>query len=1316
MNPKKTEPKTKKISYKEDPNIFSENNTKLNKIIQNVSEKTEIQLMMEKVAMMEKELAEKNETIKKQNEILKKKDDEGMITKFWNELYNFAFSEKKKLDDESKNLERDIKIAKDIDDSINSLKKKIVKKVSKKVNKKAEVRRWNEPKQKIFKNFGKEIKYKTIVDLTKKLNFTTTQRVINNELTIVKPDEYWQQRDIVRRAIKTQDVKMEARNLATNEILEFKKTDNPLLLRNFLGIPKLFSSIKSQISSSAKSLLDVYDTGFLVREKNEDGPKNHNIKFTIQIRVKASGNDLTLATKSRRTISGTYNGPFGKDYKWIRRGFIMVQEGKEVTIDDNHEAIKYNWKFMDGSKNDQAFIDQNFKYYINNADDLDDGLLDIQKYKINETFSDYFFNDRLAYQHGYAEAIIIENVDIVDRETGLDVDPQSLRMFKTSYDDITTNLVNGVIEIKNGGVDNNCVVDFLKYQYPKINIDKYFDDKNINPLNGLTTYHLKDFCQKYSIKLIAYDQAGKIIGSYYPKRRNKSYKALVYISSNSHMYPLKNKYLNKMNSPVPYKEEIRMNDINQVDEKCRELFRERIIPARIQYTYDHKNDNQKNGKIIVKSFIHNKTLYYVNEDYDDCMKVLKEFGLEDKMTAHTTRYNLMFILEKFYDIPCCTSFFPQLKKTMIGGYRYFNKELQDKLDEEGLEFNIQTIDKNSAYSYAISQLKFVHTFDIRTGIVNDNPTKIIEDNLYIVKPKHNTILIPNITYCDGAHLIFCKNEGVEFELLKEFVCSSTKNYFKNMVENYFEKTKNIIFSDTNRDDVKEQFKKDVANVYYGKFEKGCDDVDTKTFCEKVGDEFDAECSNMPSEDYEGYKLISGSRTSVRMYTRKLLAFQVKNMSRRIVYEKMKKSGLTDNDVIYINTDSITYVDRNKNIDVGHLEPNVFDGWKLIDDVQIKNDSHYGYYFPIDLEPEKNHNILYNGYAGCGKSHYIINTVIPNLIENDKTFRVLSPSHSTIKEYVKANVPCGVIQKYEYHALPSEKVIIVDEIGLCNRRAIDCIYKLHLLGHQILCFGDFKQLLPVHETSHFNQPLFLDLLFHKKRNFGTNYRNNFTLEYYDSLINGKVDLIEELKRHRTNSYKDAEYVLCRSNESCKIFNDKMMKHLGIEFGDVGCKVMCKTNNLRDYGIFNNFIFTVTGKTSTHVILDNDISIPLKNFKHGKESWLPAYARTLYNIQGESTPSFYIPNSDLWTYKNDGRSVYTIISRLKQELIKKEQPVVENKKEKIIQPVIDIMETKMFEKRKLEKPVRQQKNEKVVKKPIVKQLVNNQYLTENKMTIG
>ena len=1225
--------------------------------------------------MMEKQLAEQKKLLNEKDELLKKKEEEGILSKVYGKISDFLFKSQQQLEKSNFDREKKIKLVEQIDKDIKNMKNKVVKKVSKKVNKKAEIRRYHEPKKKIYDDFGEKIEYKTIVDLTKKMNFNTTQVEKNGRYTTLEPKAYWQKRDIMRRAVANQNKKMEIRNMKTNEILNFTPKDKPLLLKNFFGIPDMISNIKSQIVSSVKSRFEINGKEFLVRQKGKNEESNYNIKYKIQIRIKASGHDYTLNKKSRRTIDGAYVGPFGENYKWIKKGLIMQHRMRNIIFQGDNGDFGNEYDFSDGSMN--IFNDETINRYVRKAKKIDDPKLEIDLRKKNINFADYIFNDVFAKQYSFASGIIIEQVNIIDRETGIDVDPKSLKMFKTSYDDISTNLVNGVIDIKNEGVDNNCVVNFLKYQYPKINIDKYFIDKGLDPLEGLTTNHLIGFCQKYSIKLIAFDQAGKIIGSYYPKHRNKSYSALVYISSNSHMYPLKNKYLNKMNAKTPYTQEIRMDNNNQVDEKCRELLRDRIIPARIQYTYGEQKDDGKK-EIIVKSFIHDKTLYYVNEDYDDCMKVLKEFGLEDKMTAHTTRYNIMFILEQYYDIPCCTSFFPQLKDTVIGGYRYFNKELQDQLDEENLEYNIQTIDKNSAYSYAISQLKFIQTFDIRTGIVNDNPTEIVEENLYIVKPKHSTILIPNISYCDGAHLIFCKGEGVEFELLKEFVCNTYRNYFKNMVEDYFAKTKNIIFSDTGKGK-EERFKKDCPNVYFGKFEKGCNDIITKTFCEKVGDEFDAEASPMPSEDYEGYKLISGSRTTTRTYTRKLLAFQVKNMSRRIVYEKMKNSGITDNDVIYINTDSITYVDRNKDIDVGHLEENIFDGWKKLEVVEIgKNDSHYGYYFPIDLTPQKNHNILYNGYAGCGKSHYIINTVLPKLTEEGRTYRVLSPSHSTIKEYVKANVPCGVIQKYEYHDLPSEHVIIVDEIGLCNKRAIDCIYKLHLLGHQILCFGDFKQLLPVHEKSHFNQPLFLDLLFHEKKNFETNYRNNFTLEYYDSLINGKVDLIEELKRHRTKSYKDASYILCRSNDSCKLFNDKMMAHLGINFGDIGCKVMCKTNNLRDYGIFNNFIFTVTGKTPTHVILDDDITIPLKNFKYGKESWLPAYARTLYNIQGESTESFYIPNSDLWTYKNDGRSVYTIISRLKQELINKPKPIV--KKVKKIKPKLDLMNTEIFEKEK------------------------------------
>ena len=115
------------------------------------------------------------------------------------------------------------------------------------------------------------------------------------------------------------------------------------------------------------------------------------------------------------------------------------------------------------------------------------------------------------------------------------------------------NLYNEVIENKNW---KHCIHDFLKFKYKKLS------KKTIETLH--TTNDIYDWCVSYNIKLIVYNIEGKIIKSFYPNKKNGRHTNLIYIAHNNHLYPLKNKILNKVRIPKEYKIEIVDN--------CEELF------------------------------------------------------------------------------------------------------------------------------------------------------------------------------------------------------------------------------------------------------------------------------------------------------------------------------------------------------------------------------------------------------------------------------------------------------------------------------------------------------------------------------------------------------------------------------------------------------------------------------------------------------------------------------------------------------------------------------------------------------------------------
>jgi hypothetical protein len=304
-----------------------------------------------------------------------------------------------------------------------------------------------------------------------------------------------------------------------------------------------------------------------------------------------------------------------------------------------------------------------------------------------------------------------------------------------------------------------------------------------------------------------------------------------------------------------------------------------------------------------------------------------------------------------------------------------------------------------------------------------------------------------------------------------------------------------------------------------------------------------------------------------------------------------------------------------------------------------------------VKKAENDNVIFEDYAGSGKTYHIVNNLLPEIralyiakevVPNLEDCIVISPSHSSIKTYRKLKINCNVIQTYTYSGeVPKEKNIIVDEIGMVSESQNVVLIKSMLMGKNIYSFGDFKQLKPV-EGERCNGEIYLNYMYKTRTKLGTNYRNDFSFDYYDKLMAmDGAEIANEILKYNTKNYYDAETIVCYTNEMREKYNKLMMERLDVGFGDEGCKVVCKTNKLRKYNMFNNFYYTIKSNDGEKVVLTDDVDeivIEAEELKFFE----PGYCRTLYNIQGESTKSFYFPMEDIRYI--DGCALYTLISRL------------------------------------------------------------------------
>ena len=747
-----------------------------------------------------------------------------------------------------------------------------------------------------------------------------------------------------------------------------------------------------------------------------------------------------------------------------------------------------------------------------------------------------------------------------------------------------SNMYSNVIEDENW---KHCIHDYMNELY-----GKRFCKKTIQKLN--TTNDIYNFCVSKNIKMIAYDINGKCIMSNYPSKKN-GIKNLIYIAYNNHLYPLKNNFLNKV-TIIPSNIEI----ITDSQSKIIEILEEGRYVSNVCLS----------GSKIV-SFIDGDIKYINNDDYIQCKEILAKFGLQDKIYDTISLITIGKTIRDLYITKCDKSLFLNHEKFVKGGFNYNNPEVKG-------DYNCYDFSK--AYPHLLSTLPFL----ITCNMIKDDICKNIdldEDHyLYIVKPKYSTILLPDTNAYSGIYLKYCKNEGVEFTILEKLSCNRLDNHYTLMITDLYKKLDNKTF-------------KMVMNPFIGQFEnttkklynnfiKFCNDDELKT----VEEEY------YPVSLNDNFNMIYEVKERINIYTRKPIAIQIKDNCRKTMYELMKKLALTDGMIKSINTDCIMYVGQK----FLKKTSNEMGCWKKIDYKEINGCFNYKNDDLSFKTKTDNNNVFGNCYAGCGKSYKIVNEYIPAM-END--YNVLTPSHSTIKEYKNLKLNGDVIQKYEFSdSIPDVDNIIVDEVGMCSIKAMTLLLKWSMYGKRIIAYGDFKQLLPVGEDKPLLSSIFQNFVFGKEDKMFKNYRNNFTQEFYDAIIDGKCNNVKMIEKYGT---KTSNYVICYTNKTCEKYNRIIMDKLNIEsIESIGCKVICNSNDLREMNIYNKFKFTVSEIKDNFIILDNEYKISRLCYA---KYFQPNYARTIYSIQGEDTPNFYYPEEDI-QYLND-RTTYTIISRLK-----------------------------------------------------------------------
>jgi len=803
-----------------------------------------------------------------------------------------------------------------------------------------------------------------------------------------------------------------------------------------------------------------------------------------------------------------------------------------------------------------------------------------------------------------------------------------------------------IIDIK---PTENCVRDYIREIFKKgkkyEHIYKLVD--GLGTKEGVSPNELLIFCKTHNIKNIIYDINGNIITSFYPSKITIN-KSIIGIYYNGHFTPINNIYLNKQKPPTEQIQQTR----HEITENFNKLLTNKEIPLNIKLYISNEG-------IIINEYEYDGKKYFGNDKYNECKDILSIFGIEDKIFNNINYSNISDSFDALLKEGEVSSFFPI--KTNITAYNWSNPlyDTEEKINK--VYKKLKAIDANKLYSHILRRLRQLPCVDYKQAKINYNISfdNIQNDYIYLCKPTNSHILMPATDYYDGLYLKQIKEDYTDYEILHEMEIQMKNNHYAVLIDTLYDKIKD------------KDAAKDIINRMIGKMNaQGGVYTDSKIIkvCNEQEMTESGETSTYMKYNDDIYFQTEIESTVHTVKNKRLIRAMVIRYANKYVFDKMKEMKLTTEKIIRIKTDEITFINDGEFQKIQkQLDKDIIGGWKNAD---IKPASEY-IYKPqtvcnnnISKDAHDNtRNILNNCYAGSGKTFEIINKLIQEIKERNESFIVLCPTHSTVKDYKRANIRCSVIQLYTHYSniIPKEKNIIIDEIGLCDDKAHELIYKCSLLSKNIYAYGDFKQLLPVNQTRHYNSPEYINYMFGTIVENSNNYRNNFTKEYYDSLINEKVDIREELRKHFNISkdYTKADVILCHSNTQCTEYNKLMLLYHKLNKFDVGAKIICTTNTcktLRELGIFNKFSYIIQKYDYNTVYLDdtdtagNQICFNKNLLNSNFES---NYAMNFYNAQGQQFKSIYVPENSINNPHMSGRMAYTIISRLKEDIQKRQK---------------------------------------------------------------
>jgi hypothetical protein len=818
---------------------------------------------------------------------------------------------------------------------------------------------------------------------------------------------------------------------------------------------------------------------------------------------------------------------------------------KETSFKDGYE--KYHYFSKD--------IIINYNIDEVNKNNIDDYIKCLIKIKVRQVSGNVLIFVNNNYKNNY----IIDNINkLPESSYGKSTRYQQIKMRDaTAYN--LEDYDNQDWDTKKG----RCVFDYIINRYGKIKgfilacnddeLIKIFNDKDAL-IDGVDTYQINNFCERFNIPLYAYDENDNLFHHYYPNKKS-NVPSMMFKIVNNHFYPIpetkRKAFINNKNDlnihSNLYNEskEIKVDENEVIINLNKTENSLSVMGEMMKESKRIPNVSMYNGKIT--SIKLNKMKYLFNDDDENIKKIVLNMKLD--YTGQSIGQLISIIIKDKirYSNPNINVYNQLLQAKKNRAFNGFVNEFNEK-------DNLIAYDINKCYSSILyNPIEEWILLDVNNEWEDFNGDyDNIELGLYYIQTQDNKLFKGSNIY-SSAIVKKAIKEGIDFNIISVLYPDKKEN------KNLFVDIINEILKITNNE--KELYKLMINFISgmlgrskltntKGQINKSLEQIFiTLDNYKNIDNELKPFITKIDNTDYYLY----GYNKDVKLYENNIpMYIQILDQSNIKLYDMIKKTG---GELIGRKTDcAIIRNPINKLITGDKWGDYRLSPIPKLDNKEIINNFNFVYEkdfkeYKIIKDSDEYERILnicltyggclMTGDAGTGKS-YVIHK-ITEILGKEKVAKITPTNKSalnirgqTIHKFLNLDkdgkIPIKTIQKIKNMNLD---LIIIDEISMINKE----LWKILLLLKEetkikFLLIGDEKQLPPIEddgiERDYFNSSIVKFLSNYNKINLTVKKR-------YDEKLSKILEDVENININDFKNNNETKINICYFNKTRKKIN-------------------------------------------------------------------------------------------------------------------------------------------------------------------------------------